>query len=360
MASSKRRGHADLEAHVRDFLKSRLAPGARLCLGYSGGLDSSVLLHVLARLRGELAFGLSAVHVHHGLSVNADAWAEHCRRTCAELDVPLAVRRVEVVAGTAGLEAAARAARYDAYRDQDADCIVLAHHRDDQAETLLFRLLRGAGVHGLAAMAEARSHEDGAILRPLLALGRADLADYADGHGVHYMDDESNADIALTRNWLRHEVLPLLDVRFPASRAVLARTAEQLAESAGLLDDLAAADLARFGTASGLDVAGLAELGPARARNLLRFWLRRRTGELPGRAWLAEALDQLVHAGPDRHPSLPFGDRRLCRQAGCVVLATPDAAVPDRAWSWRGETELDLGEAGRLVFRTAVGEGLAA
>ncbi|TCJ17908.1 tRNA lysidine(34) synthetase TilS [Parasulfuritortus cantonensis] len=349
----------DLAAHVRDFLSPRLPPAARLCVGYSGGLDSSVLLHILADLRGQLGYALAAVHVHHGLAAEADAWAAHCAAQCDRLGVPLSVRRVAVGRHGHGLEAAARAARYQAYRDQAADFIVLAHHRDDQAETLLFRLLRGAGVHGLAAMAAERADPAGRLLRPLLAIPRADLAAYAREHGVAHVDDASNGDLALTRNWLRHTVLPELESRFPASRVVLARTAEQLAESAGLLDDLAAADLARCGDTDGLRLAALATLAPARARNLLRYWLHRQAGVLPGRAWLAEAMAQLLDAGTDRQPELALGEWRLRRRHGLAVLVAPGPeTAPERFW--QGEPELDLGGRGRLRFEPALGDGLAA
>lgn len=373
MASSKRpapvnaavaqrlaRTPLDLAGHVRACLGPRLGPDVRLCLGYSGGLDSSVLLHVLAGLRRDLGFTLSAVHVHHGLSVHADDWAEQCRQTCARLGVALTVRRVAVVVDAHGLEAAARVARYRAYAELGADYIVLAHHRDDQAETLLFRLLRGAGAHGLAAMAEERETGSGTILRPLLAVARASLRDYARDHGIVAVDDESNADTALTRNWLRHEVLPQLERRFPAARPVLARTAAQLAESAGLLDDLAEMDLVQVRDEVGLRLEALNRLGPPRARNLLRFWLARETGILPGRAWLEAALGQLLHAGPDRHPALPLGERVLRRRGGHAVLTGATWDEDGVEWRWRGEPELVLGGAGRLHFLPATGAGLAA
>ena len=361
MANSKRRAPADLEGHVRGFLNARLVPGARLCLGYSGGLDSSVLLHVLAGLRRDMAFDLTAVHVHHGLSSQADAWAEHCRQTCARLDVPLSVRRVEVVVDDAGLEAAARAARYRVYAGLDADCVVLAHHQDDQAETLLFRLLRGAGVHGLAAMAEMRRAEAVTVLRPLLTIDRDALRDHARAQAIDHVEDASNADTALGRNWLRHAVLPQLADRFPACRRVLARTAAQLAESAALLDDLAVADLAQAEDAAGLQLDVLARLAPARVRNLLRYWLQRETGALPSRAWLEQARLQLLLAGPDRHPALPVAGQVLRRRGGHVLLA---AADPDRGgeneWRWRGEADLGLGAHGGLHFEAVLGAGLAA
>jgi tRNA(Ile)-lysidine synthase len=361
MASTKRRGYADLPGHVRGFLKPRLFPAARLCLGYSGGLDSSVLLHLLAALRGELAFELSAVHVHHGLSVHADAWAEHCRQACARLDVPLAVRPVEVVAGGLGLEAAAREARYRVYAEQAADFIVLAHQRDDQAETLLFRFLRGAGVHGLAAMADQRGAQGRTLLRPLLAVPRHALRAFADEHRVGHIEDDSNADLALTRNWLRHAVFPLLEERFPAARQVFARTAGQLHESAELLDALALADLGAVRDGPGLRLDALVRLGSARARNLLRFWLRQEAGAVPNRAWLDDAWLQLTGARPDRHPALVFAGRRLCRRGEHILLADlPPAAAPGGQWHWRGEAELVLGGHGRLLGAEVAGAGLAA
>lgn len=350
----------DLPANVRAFLQARLAPNARLCVGYSGGPDSAVLLHLLAGLRAELGFELSAVHVHHGLSRNADDWAEHCRRTCERLAVPLALCHVDVAPDGLGVEAAARAARYRAFAGQPAEFIVLAHHRDDQAETLLFRLLRGAGVHGLSAMADATGMAGKTVLRPLLDQPRAVLLDYARTHAIEAVDDESNANTALARNWLRHEVFPMLDQRFPASRPVLARTAGQLAESAGLLDDLAQIDLAATQVADGLSLDRLVALGPARARNLLRYWLREQTGFGPSRAWLEEALRQLTGADSDRHPALPVADRILSRHSGCVVLVEKLADVPAADWRWLGEPELDLGGLGRLYFEATTGAGLAA
>ena len=269
-------------------------------------------------------FSLSAVHVHHGLSVNADAWALHCESVCGRLDVSLAVHRVTVRLDGHGLEGAARAARHRVFAAQECDFLVLAHHRDDQAETLLFRLLRGAGAHGLAAMAEQGRFGERDILRPLLGVSRAELHDWACARKLAWIDDESNADLELTRNWLRHEAIPLLETRFPAGRAVLARTAGQLAESAALLDDLAAIDCAEVAEAGGLRIAGLAGLSPARAANLLRYWLRRAIGVSPGQAWTGEALRQLLQARPDHHPDLDVGVHgwRLRRRGGLAVLET--------------------------------------
>lgn len=355
MASSRKPAPADLQARVHGFLASRILPGARLCLGYSGGLDSTVLLHLLAGLRPELGFALAAVHVHHGLSAHADDWAAACRSTCARLGVPIEVARVQVLADGTGVEAAARAARYEVFARQQADFILLAHHADDQAETLLLRLFRGSGVHGLSAMAEERMLADARVLRPLLDVPRRTLESYARRHGLAHVEDESNADPSLTRNWLRGEILPALEARFPACRATLAGTAERLSESAELLDDLARLDLADSGR---LAVARLAALPPARARNLLRYWLRQQTGLTPSARQLDTMLDQMLNAGRDRQPACHWAGHVLSRYRGHLRLGAerPEAGGE---WRWRGEPELQLGEAGRLLFLPSVGDGLS-
>lgn len=359
MASTRKPGPADLSGRLRAFLAPRLFPGARLCLGYSGGLDSSVLLHLLVGLRQSLGFRLDAVHVHHGLSPHADDWAEFCRTTCERYGVPIEIHRVAVVTDGQGLEAAAREARYDVFAGRPADFILVAHHADDQAETLLLRLLRGAGVHGLAAMADDRALAEARLLRPLLGVSRAELVRYALGHGVAHIDDESNADWSLSRNWLRGKALPDLETRFPSCREVLAATASRLAESADLLDDLARLDLGRAARGTGIDLAVLAELGAARARNMLRYWLRERTGMAPYAAHLEELLSQLLQAGPDRQPQWHWGGLVLRRHRGLIELGV-EAALAGGQWRWRGEPELVLAEHGRLLFRPTVGEGLAA
>ena len=364
MASSRKPGPADPRGHVRDILLTSVRPDARLCLGYSGGLDSAVLLHVLAELAPEIGFCLTAVHVHHGLSTHADEWAEFCRRTCAHLAVPLAVQHVRVVAEGGGIEAAARAARYQAFATQDADHIVLAHQRDDQAETFLLRLLRGAGSHGLASMrAERPLNASRGLLRPLLDVPRRDLAAYAEANGVAYINDESNDNLDLDRNWLRHTVLPLLAGRFPACHQVLARNAALLAEDAELLDQLARQDLAGSVDDNRLNLAALGRLDERRARNLLRYWLADVAGVTLNKARLHEIWRQLMQAGPDRWPAWPLGTWVLSRQHGHAVLENLTPARQDVAgegeWVWRGEPELVLGEHGRLVFELVRGGGVA-
>ncbi len=325
---------AGLAARVAAFLRTRRtrrnwpaeqgtqgAQGAwRLCVAFSGGLDSTVLLHCLAGLRAPLGFELTAVHIHHGLQPEADAWVEHCAAVCADLAVPLTVERVVVVTADKGVEAAARDARRKIFAAQPVDAIVLAQHRDDQAETLLFRLLRGAGTRGLAAMRAVTPSADGPDLwRPLLDTPRAEILAYAKANALRWVDDPSNDDPVYTRNFLRLTVLPALAARFPAVNAILARTAEQMAEDATLLDELAALDAeGAYNVEGGLSCARLAALTPARARNLLRGWLAR-AGVFIDRAHLNDLLKQAL-AAPDAHPEIHIAGQCVRREGGWLRL----------------------------------------
>ncbi|WP_422911598.1 tRNA lysidine(34) synthetase TilS [Pseudomonas sp. MAC6] len=260
----------------------RNAPG--WCVALSGGLDSTVLLHLLASLtQRETLPPLSAIHIHHGMQAVADTWPAHCRELCAALSVPLQVEYVQVAPG-ASLERAARDARYAAFmaRLGTGELLLTAQHRDDQAETLLFRLLRGAGVQGLAGMPVSRALGAGYLLRPLLGCSRAELLAYAQAHGLVWVDDPSNADERFSRNYLRRQVMPALLRRWPHASATMARSAAHLSEAAQLLDELAQQDLAaaqmpaEFSWLSlpSLALPTLRDLSEPRQRNALRYWLR--------------------------------------------------------------------------------------
>ena len=272
-----------------------------LLLGYSGGLDSGALLQLLAADAGVRQRGLRAIHVHHGLHPDADAWARHCAAACRDLDVALDVVRVEVARDSgSGLEAAARAARHAAFASalRDDEVLVLAHHLDDQAETFLLRALRASGSDGLGAMRPWRRFGRGWLWRPLLELPRQALLDYARDRGLGWIEDPSNASDAHDRNYLRHQVMPLLRARWPQADAALARAAELQRESAGLLDEGDAGALASVRTVdrSCLHASRLARLPRERRARVLRRW----AGELglpplPARgvatvdAWLDDA-----------------------------------------------------------------------
>jgi tRNA(Ile)-lysidine synthase len=332
-----------------------------LTLALSGGLDSVVLLHALLALRDQYPFGLQAVHVHHGLSPHADDWAGFCERLCAAHAVELSVHRVQVARDDpAGIEAAARRARQRIFAGLDTDFLLTAHQQDDQAETLLLQLLRGAGPKGLAAMAEVQAPPGwrAALLRPLLNVARADLLCTAREQGFAWIDDESNQDTRYRRNALRHQVMPLLAQHFPGAGTTLARAAALQADAAELLDDLARLDAREAIAGERLDCATLANLSTPRARNLLRHFIDRHDLPMPSLRRLDEALHQLRDAQADARVRVHLGQVELWRYRGGAYLvpAPPPGAEPVR---WRGEAAVWIPAAGVSVHMAPVlGQGL--
>ena len=317
MAASRNSPPSSLPERVASILAARTTPGERFCIGLSGGCDSVVLLHVLAGL----GFGdrLQAVHVHHGLSANADRWAEFCADYCRRLGVRFVLEHVAVDRdSTEGLEAAARAARYAAFACCSGDVLLLGHHRADQAETLLFNLLRGAGVAGAAAIPVERRHQHLRILRPLLDVAREEIETYARDHRLVWVDDESNCDTGLTRNFLRHEVLTVLAGRFPAAERNLAQAAGHFAEADALLGELAGLDWRAAADGDALKLAALRDLSVPRLKNLLRYRLRQLGWKTPAAARLDEFARQLLSAGADRHPALDLAEGSMVAGRGVL------------------------------------------
>lgn len=321
-------------------LLEQLAPcvDAPVCwLGLSGGLDSMVLLDAMVQLRQKHPFPpIKAIHVHHGLHADADQWAEHCARECAARGVELYVERVCL--GSAGsIEELARDARYSVFerlmgRD---DCLLLAHHRDDQLETLLFRVLRGTGLRGLAGMPRSRGLGAGQLLRPLLSWERRELYDWASEQQLSWIEDPANADPRYARTALRHALLPDLRRRWPAMPEHLLRLAEHAEEANQLLDERAGEDLQ---LAQGmltdvwltawpsLDVAAVSALTPARQKNLLRYWLHANGMRLPDQRHLHNLISQL-RAAQDTQPAVQLGQAQLYRSSGRLWLL-PTGGVP--------------------------------
>lgn len=312
MAVSRKRSNNDLAGQVEACLARHLKPGAHLRAAFSGGVDSVVLLHVLAQLAPQYPFTLSAVHVHHGLSPRADEWARFCLALCNRLSIPCEVVQVKIPRkSAAGLEAAARKARYAALCQPGADAVALAHHLDDQAETVLFQLLRGGEPRALAAMPEARVFEGMLLLRPLLGAHKSALVAYARRHRLDWVEDESNLDTALSRNALRQDILPLLEKHFPDYRERLSGVARRMAEVAALLENLAGQDREAH-PEDELDCNELKALPETRARNLLAHFLRAQGAAVPRPAALRETLRQLTEARGRLDLPLPDG-RRLLR-----------------------------------------------
>ncbi|MGS7253213.1 tRNA lysidine(34) synthetase TilS [Pseudomonas anuradhapurensis] len=317
-------------------------------IAFSGGLDSTVLLHLLAdHARNHASPPLRAIHVHHGLQPAADAWPAHCQTVCDSLGIELQVIHVQVPPG-ASLEQAARDARYAAFRQAlgPGDILFTGQHRDDQAETLLFRLLRGAGLRGLAAMPGQRGLGQGSLARPLLGHSRQQLHDYAQAHQLAWIEDPSNADTRFARNYLRGQVFPHLQQRWPQASQNLARAAEHLGEALGLLDELAQGDLAlaqegaplAWPGLDSLDLAALVALSPARQRNALQYWLSRRTRLPDSRHWAGWA--DLRDAAADAQPVWRLADGQLLRSHGRIWWLSGDwLRLPGAGAAWPDPSE---------------------
>jgi tRNA(Ile)-lysidine synthase len=271
-----------------------LNPPLPLGVAFSGGADSSALLAAAAHL---WPAAVQAIHVHHGLQAAADAFDEHCARACAAMGVPLHTRRVDAKAAAGeSPEDAARRARYqalaEAAREAGLACVLLAQHADDQAETLLLALSRGAGLPGLAGMPASFERHGMTFLRPLLPVPGSELRRIAQALPFGFIEDPTNADTRFTRNRIRHELLPALERAFPAFRETFSRSARHAAQAQRLLDEVAASDLAALGGEP--DIAGLQALSAARRGNLLRYWLKTAHAQQPSAAQLDELLAQVA------------------------------------------------------------------
>ncbi|MCC6868053.1 MAG: tRNA lysidine(34) synthetase TilS [Burkholderiales bacterium] len=353
---------AHLPGLVAEALARDLPAGAPILVALSGGRDSVALLAALRAVAPPRGHVVCAAHVDHGLSPHAPRWRAFCGELCARWDVPFLAATVAVRrADSTSLEAAARRARYTALVDlaARAGCrhVALAHHRDDQAETLLLQLLRGAGPRGLAAMPPLRDDARGiAWWRPLLDADRADIDAYVQSHGLDYVDDESNAGLRHRRNALRHLVMPALREVAPQAVAAIARAAQHQAEAARLADDLARLDAGTGHDPATLACATLAALPRHRARNLLRFHLRGLDLPAPSTARLAAMLDQLTTAASDARVAIEHAGVVLGVYRGVVHVHAP--VPPPYDVEWRGEATLTLPH-GTLGFGRGPG-GIAA
>lgn len=354
-----------------DWLKTALAaqPARRLIVAYSGGVDSHVLLHLLACHRAHWPERtLTAIYVDHGLQAASTAWGEHCAAVCQQLAVPFRTLAIDA-RPTPGEspEAAARRSRYATLtRELDPESALLtAHHRDDQAETLLLQLLRGAGPHGLAAMPAISRLGRGWLWRPLLEFDRAALLGYAQSHGLHWIEDGSNADPGFDRNYLRHRILPLLRERWPAASRTLARAARRCADAAAWLDEAAAADLAQAAPdrPDRLSISSLQTLPEPRQRNLVRYWLRQLQLPTPDSRQLHQLLHDVLTAGRDRQPCSRWPGAEVRRHRdGLYAMPPLQPHAAGQTVNWRREAStwppLILPGMGTLHLEPAIGSGL--
>ncbi len=349
-----------------------------VAVAYSGGLDSSVLLHLVQTHAVQLGWTLHAFHIHHGLSAQADAWLAHCTAQAAALGVRFDSRRIEVDASEDGVEGAARLGRYAAMGDlcrlHGVSLLMTAHHQDDQAETVLLQLLRGSGVAGLSGMDQLNPAPallgDATLLmgRPFLTVSRTALEAVAAARTIPYVEDESNADPRYARNVLRHQVMPLLATQFPGFAERFARSAQHAQSAQRLLVELAAQDLAACGGSVGagdaLDLTALQRFGSERIDNLLRYWFGVRGVRMPSTAWLQEMRSQLQTARPDAQLLVRHADCDIHRHRNRVVMTKrrteADAEIEALSFKWDGASALSFPAFGGTLYFDSADTGVDA
>ncbi|MDR6093904.1 tRNA lysidine(34) synthetase TilS [Stenotrophomonas sp. SORGH_AS_0321] len=330
-----------------------------LLVGYSGGLDSTVLLHWLQRSAAAEGVGVRAVHVHHGLQAAADDWALHCQQQCDALGVPLCIHRVAVdLDAGLGMEAAARQARRAAFAAElrDDETLALAQHQDDQAETFLLRALRGSGVDGLAAMAADSALGAHRLWRPLLQVPRSALLVYARQQALQWIEDPSNADDGPDRNFLRLHVLPLLRQRWPHAGPALAASAAQCGDTGRMLDEEDEKLLQHLQVASRvLSVELLRQVSPQRRARVLRRWvLAHGVPALPARV-VSQLEHELLPAAPDRDAQVRWQQHSIRQWRGHWYLLPAVLPQLPAGWqaTWDGRAPLALPDGGQLRLQGA-------
>lgn len=330
-------------------------PSQTIYAGFSGGLDSTVLLHALKHELDPQRFTLKAIHVNHGLHPHADRWAAHCRELCERWGIALNIVNIHITDTGHNLEHQAREARYRAFADmlKPGDCMALAHHQDDVAETLLLRLMRGSGTEALGNMREIQQRGHYTVWRPLLHCPRSELEQYAQMQQLDWIEDGSNADVRFDRNFIRHRILPELQQRFPNAGQRLAHSAGLLKADADLLQPLIAAHVQQCADGGQLNVARLRALQPALQAHVIRHWLEQHGRALPGSAALTEFIRQLAAARSDDDPQLACADYALRIWNGRIFLVRDQTVAVPAGFDlpWDGMQALALPRGGSLRWQ---------
>jgi len=347
---------------ILDLIK--LVAGRAVCIAYSGGVDSHVLLHLLATTRHPQLPAVRALHIDHDLHPESSDWAEHCRQIASDLNIDFESVQVKIEdIDEKGLEAAARQARYQAFRhDLMPDEVLLtAQHQDDQAETLMLQLLRGAGPAGLSAMWPESQFDGLTIVRPFLSLSKSDLLEYAELHQLHWIDDPSNADLSINRNYLRHEIWPRLNERWPAVSKTLSRSAEHCREAVELMRELGSLDarLVCPERKDRLSISALSHLPQARQRNLLRYALEQNGLTLPSAAILQRIIDEVIPAAEDRNPEVHWPGAMVRRYREVIYLEPHRVEALDLGeLEVTGADDVTLPDGRQLKWQLESGKGL--
>lgn len=293
----------------------------KLIVGFSGGLDSTVLLHVLASVKS-LKDKLLAVHINHSISPNAKIWQNQAEEVSKKLKVDFLAKTVEFNRQS-NIEANAREVRYEFLSSLtlESDCLVLGHHKDDQVETVLLQLFRGAGIDGLAAMPELRSSASKNIARPLLSFSRFELEEYAKEKNIKWINDESNQDIHYSRNFLRHTIIPLIEEKWPGVNESIFRSASHCQQAIENLEALALMDCPELQkNESHLNTANLRGLNFSRISNVIRQWLKGKVVNMPSTTTLARIINEVIYARRDANPLVAWEGGTIRRYKELLYL----------------------------------------
>jgi len=349
---------SEVDRKIAQQLETSLSASQQspLCVAFSGGLDSTVLLHALVQLAADRP--LRALHINHQLQANADDWQSHCRQFCQAHAITFQAICVDTEAfQSLGPEGAARAARYQAFSEnlQQNELLLTAHHADDQVETMLLALLRGSGAVGLSACAAQRPLGRGQLMRPLLDISRQQLQHYAVHHQLDWIEDPSNQSLDFDRNYLRHEVIPRLAMRWPQLNTTITRSIAWQVEQSQLMAELAVIDLSQLDVDAALTCAGLSQsistlacdqlmlLSPVRQRNVLRYWISSKGFSLPSAAVLEQIRRAAVASGIEASPCVQWGEAEIRRYRQQLYLQAPlEEHDANQCLSWSLQHNLNL------------------
>ncbi|MEG9476675.1 tRNA lysidine(34) synthetase TilS [Mannheimia indoligenes] len=326
--------------HFQAQCQTHLPAASQFLVGLSGGLDSVALLHLFSRT----TFKVRAIYIHHGLSPNADHWAEFCQQYCKRLNIPFILQKVTVDASN-GIENGARAARYQAFQQHlnANEVLATAHHLDDQAETFLLALKRGSGIKGLSAMQGVNVLQNFTLFRPLLGISKAELVEYATQHKLDWIEDESNADSRFDRNFLRNEILPKLNQRWQHFNEMVARSAQHCQVQQALIEELLSNELKqRMGENQQLSIIGFEDFSPAKQQQLLRLWLEKNGVAMPTQAQLQAVIFELIFANADKNPQLKIGNKVIRRYQQAIFITEELEAIPAFEMVLNTESEMEL------------------
>lgn len=329
-------------SNMLEYVKSLLDTHQKIYVAYSGGLDSTVLLHLASQLSNDLC----AIHVNHNLSPNGMDWQNHCESICKDWNISFVAKSVQITDKAGGLEAQARQLRYGAIAEviEPNSVVLTGQHQDDQVETFLLQLKRGAGPKGLSSMPKiAGFAKDSRLIRPLLSFSRAQLLQYAEKNQLNWIEDESNQDTRFDRNFIRHEVFPLLNKRWPGFSKAACRSIEHIAEQQQLVDEFAEQDLKPLlGASNQLRVLGLLALSKTRQRSALRYWIASANIQLPSQVILERMFKEVIGAKADANPKVQWAGYQLRRFRASIYILHDSQAQPGV------DCELKLNEAVEL------------